>query len=77
MSIAQAMSVQTACSSGLVAVAQAVDAIRLRRCEAALAGAVSIALPQWTGYSAPTNMIWARDGASLGANHDQKANLIS
>ncbi|MEL6570926.1 MAG: amino acid adenylation domain-containing protein [Pseudomonadota bacterium] len=45
-----AMSVSTACSTSLVAVAQAVQALRNGDTDAALAGGVSITFPQKRGY---------------------------
>lgn len=44
------MTVQTACSTSLVAVAQACQALLLRQADMALAGGVSITLPQRRGY---------------------------
>ena len=44
-----AVAVNSACSSGLVAVAQAAQAIRSGACELALAGASSLAFPN-AGY---------------------------
>ncbi|MFT3925001.1 MAG: amino acid adenylation domain-containing protein [Myxococcales bacterium] len=45
-----AISVHTACSTSLVAVAQAFFALRTRQCDMALAGGVSIAFPQRRGH---------------------------
>ncbi|MCR9278933.1 MAG: amino acid adenylation domain-containing protein [Pseudomonadaceae bacterium] len=45
-----AISVHTACSTSLVAVAQAVEALRSGRCSMALAGGAFIATPQRSGY---------------------------
>ncbi len=45
-----ALSVHTACSTGLVAVAEAVQALRAGRCEVAIAGGASVLVPQQSGY---------------------------
>eukprot|EP01063_Lacrimia_lanifica_P039385 TRINITY_DN863_c0_g1_i1.p1 TRINITY_DN863_c0_g1~~TRINITY_DN863_c0_g1_i1.p1 ORF type:complete len:3361 (+),score=1140.56 TRINITY_DN863_c0_g1_i1:103-10185(+) len=57
-----AETVQTACSSGLSTVATAVDALRLGKCEAALAIAACIPVPQDAGYLHQPGMVWAADG---------------
>lgn len=45
-----AVSVHTACSTGLVAVAEAVEALRAGRCGVALAGGATVLVPQAAGY---------------------------
>ena len=45
-----AVNVNTACSTSLVAIAQAVDSLRLGRCAMALAGAASVTSPPRSGY---------------------------
>lgn len=45
-----AMTVQTACSTSLVAIAQACQSLSLRQCDMALAGGVTLKLPQNRGY---------------------------
>ncbi len=45
-----ALTVQTACSTSLVAVVQAVNALLAYQCDAALAGGVSISFPQERGH---------------------------
>ncbi len=45
-----AVSVHTACSTGLVAVAEAVQALRAGRCEVAIAGGAAVLVPQQSGY---------------------------
>ncbi|MEO1543482.1 MAG: SDR family NAD(P)-dependent oxidoreductase [Pseudomonadota bacterium] len=45
-----AMAVQSSCSTGLVAICQAADALRAGRCRMAIAGAASLTFPQcWMG----------------------------
>jgi amino acid adenylation domain-containing protein len=57
-----AVAVQTACSTGLVAVHLAADAIRRGDCEAALAGGATLSLPA-TGYPWQEGGILSRSGA--------------
>lgn len=57
-----AMSVTTACSTGLVAVIQACEALRAGRVGAALAGGVSITFPQRRGYLAQEGGMASLDG---------------
>lgn len=53
--------IQTACSSVLVGVAEAVDSIRAGRCSLALAGGVSMQLPQ-EEHAHREGLIWSADG---------------
>jgi amino acid adenylation domain-containing protein len=57
-----AMTVQTACSTSLVAVDVAVQSLRAGRCRAALAGGTAIHLPQGRGYRYAPGMILSPDG---------------
>lgn len=54
--------VQSACSSGLIAVSEAVEALRAGRCDSALAGGVCIMSPQKTGYLYQEGMVFSQDG---------------
>jgi phthiocerol/phenolphthiocerol synthesis type-I polyketide synthase E len=54
--------VQTACSSGLVAVALACQSLLLYQCDMALAGAVSVRVPQVEGYVHTAGGIVSPDG---------------
>lgn len=45
-----ALSIHTACSTSLVAVAQAWQALASGQCDVALAGGVNVAVPQFSGY---------------------------
>lgn len=56
------LTVQTACSTSLTAVAMACDALVAGRCDMALAGGVSIQLPQIQGYRHSEGMVASRDG---------------
>ncbi|UPG92083.1 amino acid adenylation domain-containing protein [Luteibacter aegosomaticola] len=57
-----AISVNTACSTSLVAIAQAFDALRAGRCNMALAGGASIACPPNSGYIAQEGSMLSPDG---------------
>ncbi|WJJ95035.1 beta-ketoacyl synthase N-terminal-like domain-containing protein [Neopusillimonas aromaticivorans] len=57
-----AVTVQSACSTSLIAVAQAVDALRAGRCDMALAGGVSLTFPESDGYAYEPGMILSPDG---------------
>lgn len=57
-----AVGVQTACSTSLVAVQMAFESLLRRECDVALAGGVSLNLPQSPGYLHAPGMIHSRDG---------------
>ncbi|OPF83727.1 type I polyketide synthase [Streptomyces antioxidans] len=57
-----AMTVQTACSTSLVAVHQGVRALRSRDADLVLAGGVSVELPQDEGYSPAAGSVLSRNG---------------
>ncbi len=57
-----AISVQTACSTSLVAIDMACQGLLSSRCDMALAGGVSITLHDWTGYLYIDGMIFSPDG---------------
>ena len=57
-----AVGVQTACSTSLVAVQMAFESLLRGECDAALAGGVSIPVPQSPGYMYVPGMILSRDG---------------
>ncbi len=57
-----AVGIQTACSTSLVATQMAVESLLRRECSMALAGGVSIPLPQPVGYTYLPGMIFSRDG---------------
>ncbi|HEX2926937.1 MAG TPA: amino acid adenylation domain-containing protein [Ruminiclostridium sp.] len=56
------ITVQTACSSSMVAVHLACKSLLYKECDIALAGGVSIRLPQKTGYLYQEGMILSPDG---------------
>jgi amino acid adenylation domain-containing protein len=57
-----AIAVHTACSTSLVAIAQAVDSLRLGRCDMALAGAASVTSPPRSGYLYQEGAMLSKDG---------------
>ena len=57
-----ALNVYTACSTSLVAMAEAIYALREGRCELAIAGAVSVTFPQNRGYYHEEGGITSPDG---------------
>lgn len=56
------VNIQTACSTSLVAIHQAVAAINEKETDVALAGGVSITYPRKEGYTWHESMIYSRDG---------------
>ena len=56
------LTIQTACSTSLVAVAVACQALHAGECDMALAGGVSVTFPQRTGYIYEEGMIMSPDG---------------
>ncbi|MCC7054600.1 MAG: amino acid adenylation domain-containing protein [Gemmatimonadaceae bacterium] len=57
-----ALNIYTACSTSLVAMAEAIHALRGGRCEMAIAGAVSVTFPQNRGYYHEDGGITSPDG---------------
>ena len=57
-----AIGIQTACSTSLVAVAHAVNAIRSGQCEMAIAGGSSCSWPMGEGYQHGAGLIYSADG---------------
>lgn len=56
------VNVQAACATSLVAVCEAVYALRSGRCNLALAGACTLRIPEFEGYVSQQGMIFATDG---------------
>lgn len=56
------LTLQTACSTSLVAIHTACQFLLTYQCDAALAGGISIRLPQGVGYRYREGMIWSPDG---------------
>ncbi len=57
-----AISIQTACSTSLVAVSQAFFALRTGQCDLALAGAAAVTCPQMSGYIYQEDGMLSADG---------------
>jgi phthiocerol/phenolphthiocerol synthesis type-I polyketide synthase E len=57
-----AVSVHTACSTSLVAVHLACEALRQRRCDTALAGGVAVNVPHYVGYVYEEGSVQSPDG---------------
>ncbi len=57
-----AVNVQSACSTSLLAVAQACQSLQLYQCDAAIAGGVSISVPQHRGYESLDGGMVSPDG---------------
>ncbi|MEE4190007.1 MAG: beta-ketoacyl synthase N-terminal-like domain-containing protein [Halieaceae bacterium] len=63
------VNIQTACSTSLVAIHYACEALRAGECEMALAGGVTIELPQGRGYLFKENEILSPDGHCHAFDH--------
>ncbi|MBU3032644.1 type I polyketide synthase [Tritonibacter mobilis] len=63
------VNVQTACSTSLVAIHYAAEALRKGECDMALAGGVTIELPQGRGYLYKENEILSPDGHCHAFDH--------
>ncbi len=72
-----AMTVQTACSSSLTAIAQAMLNLRSGQCDAALAGGVSITFPQRRGYLAQQDGLASDDGTCRPFDVDASGTVFS
>ncbi|HSI05478.1 MAG TPA: type I polyketide synthase, partial [Myxococcota bacterium] len=59
-----AISVHTACSTSLVAIAQAVDSLHLGHCDVALAGGAAVTVPQKVGHVFADGGIMSKDGST-------------
>lgn len=57
-----AVSVHTACSTGLVAIVQAFDSLRAHRCDMAIAGGASMTYPPRSGYVYQEGAMLSKDG---------------
>jgi acyl transferase domain-containing protein len=72
-----ALNIQTACSTSLVAVCSAVQSLLSYQCDMALAGGVSIALPQRRGYLWQEGGIASPDGSCRAFDRDAKGTVFS
>ncbi|MBK1882383.1 amino acid adenylation domain-containing protein [Luteolibacter pohnpeiensis] len=71
------LSVQTACSSSLVAVAHAVMAIRSGQCDMALAGGVTVTVPQKRGYHHEEGGMLSKDGRCRPFDEESSGTVFS
>jgi len=72
-----AVNVQSACSTSLVAIAQAVQSIRNGQCEMALAGGAAITVPVNSGHLYEEGAMLSKDGHCRPFDADAKGTLFS
>ena len=72
-----ALNIQNACSTSLVAVCTAVQSLQTYQCDMALAGGVSIQLPQKRGYLHEEGSILAPDGHCRAFDRDAAGTVFS
>ncbi|MEW9624685.1 amino acid adenylation domain-containing protein [Rhodanobacter geophilus] len=72
-----AVSVNTACSTSLVAICQAFDALRAGRCTMALAGGASITCPPRSGYLAQEGTMLSPDGHTRSFDAEARGTVFS
>jgi amino acid adenylation domain-containing protein len=72
-----AVSMNTACSTSLVAICQAFDALRAGHCEMALAGGVSISCPPRSGYISQEGSMLSPDGHTRSFDEGAQGTVFS
>lgn len=72
-----AVSINTACSTALVAIANAVKSIRSGECTAAIAGSTSVAYPVHSGHSYEEGSILSKDGHCRPFDSEASGTLFS
>ena len=72
-----AISVHTACSTSLVAIAEAVTALRAGQCRMALAGGVAITVPVNSGYRHEAGSMLSPDGRTRSFDADAQGTVFS
>jgi amino acid adenylation domain-containing protein len=72
-----AVSVYSACSTSLLAIAQAVQSLRSGQCEVALAGGASITAPVNSGHLYQEGAMFSRDGHTRSFNADSTGTVFS
>ena len=72
-----AVSINTACSTSLVAIAQACLALRAGQCDVALAGGVSITVPQRVGHRYDAGSMLSKDGTTRPFDRDATGTVFS
>ena len=71
------INVQTACSTSLVAVAQACQALVSRHCDVAVAGGVAVTFPQRRGHRHQAGGLYSRDGHCRPFDADASGTVFS
>ena len=72
-----ALSIHTACSTSLVAIAQAVRSLRVGECDFALAGGASLTVPVKSGYLYQEGAMLSPDGHTRSFDADAKGTVFS
>lgn len=72
-----ALNIQTACSTSLVAVCTAAQSLQTYQCDMALAGGISVTLPQRRGYLYEEGLIFAPDGHCRAFDRDAAGTVFS
>ena len=72
-----ALSIHTACSTSLVAIATAVQHLRAGLCEVAIAGGASITVPQHSGHSYQEGGMLSRDGRTRSFDAEATGTVFS
>lgn len=72
-----AISLNTACSTSLVAICQAVSSLRARQCYMALAGGASVTCPPHSGYRYQDGSMLSPDGCTRTFDVDAKGTVFS
>jgi len=72
-----AISVHTACSTSLVAISQACDALRLGHCDMAVAGAASVDAPSASGHLFQEGGVFCKDGHTKSFSADATGTMFS
>ena len=72
-----AITVQSACSTSLLAIAEAVESIRKGQCEMALAGGVSVTVPLKSGHIYQDGAMYSRDGHNRSFDADAAGTVFS
>ena len=71
----ESMTIQTSCSTSLVAVHLACQSLLTGQCDMAMAGGVSIRVPQKTGYTYAPGLISSPDGHCRAFDHEAQGTL--
>ena len=72
-----AVSVHSACSTSLLAIAEAVDSLRKGQCDVALAGGTSITVPLKSGHVYQEGAMFSRDGHTRAFDADAQGTVFS